>query len=166
MVYDNYSKNIIWDFKFNHNPASASQCGFMLAEKLIKTDWFSTVDIITCVPAGAETLDKRGYNQSALISDAINDKCDIIVNNRLLVKLKEPEDQIGLNARQRRENMKGVFGVSDAGAVNGKNVLVVDDVLTTGATMNACSDVLIEAGAANVYSAVAASAFIDKNISK
>lgn len=164
--YDTVSRGLILDFKYNNNSYGAHCCGLMLADKVLKTAWFKEIDIITSVPASEEAIKTRGYNQSELIANAFKEKCDIIINNNIIKKKLDLKDQIGLHIKERFENMRDAFEMIDTASITGKRVLVVDDVMTTGATMNACSDVLIKAGAAEVYSATVASAFVNKNIIK
>ncbi len=95
------------------------------------------------MPASNETFKKRGYNQSELIANAFKEKCDIIINNNIMIKKIDLKDQIGLNIQERQENMKNAFEPVHPESILGKTLLIVDDVMTTGATMNACSDVLI-----------------------
>lgn len=163
-VYDAVSREMILDFKYHNNPYGAHCCGLMLADKLLKTPWFNGVEMVTSVPASKEAVKKRGYNQSEVIANALKERCDIIINNDIIIKKLDLKDQIGLHIKERQQNMKGAFEVLYPELIAEKVILVVDDVMTTGATMNACSDVLIKAGAAKVYSATVASAFIDKNI--
>src|SRR5665647_639856 len=91
-VYDKISRGMILDFKYNNNPYGAYCCGSMLADKLLDTDWFKNIDIITCVPASKEAIKKRGYNQSALIADAMREKCDIIIDNQIMIKTHDSKD--------------------------------------------------------------------------
>ena len=98
---------------------------------------------------------ERGYNQSELLAKEVGLRTGLSVFDNLK-KVKETDRQKKLTAKERRENLKGVFDVVRADEIKGKNVLVIDDVYTTGATINECARVLKRAGARKVYSITAA----------
>jgi ComF family protein len=107
------------------------------------------VDVVTPVPLSTQRMKERGYNQAAILGRplayAIGKPC-----RALLRKSRDTRTQVGLNAVKRQENVTGAFTtVSDRLA--GKSILVIDDVTTTGSTINACSQALRQAGAAAVY---------------
>lgn len=97
---------------------------------------------------------KRGYNQAALLAKTISSECDMEYAD-ILKRIKDTKTQTRLSTEARRKNVYGAFMLK-SGEVEGKNVLLVDDVMTTGATINECARVLKEAGAKEVYSCVAA----------
>ena len=100
-------------------------------------------------------LRQRGFNQSELIARAACRRSPVVVslNAKCLVRQRETASQAGLTRPQRRENLRGAFAVRDADAVRGRNVLMIDDVFTTGTTISECARVLRRAGAASVYAA-------------
>ena len=164
-LYDDVSKAVIYDFKYNDLPDVAYRCGELLSEKLLSTDWIDKIDFMTYVPVSEKTFRERKYNQSAIIADAINKKCDIIIYNQLFDKKPDIKDQTTLSSRQRKENVKNAFILNDADAyiVKNKKILLIDDVITSGATLNALSKLLIDAGADTIYFATVATALLDKN---
>ena len=108
---------------------------------------------------------ERGFNQSRILAaEAIAalrkgmPALRLTLASATLMRLRPTEAQAGLTTRQRRLNMRGAFGVSDPSAVAGKNILLIDDILTTGATARAASRALIEAGAESVWVATLARA--------
>ncbi len=154
--YDDNSKNIIYDIKYNHNSALAVCYGRELYKKLEENN-FGSFDIITYVPIHEEKLLKRGYNQAERIAFGITEKyamspCDC------LVLLKATRDQIELSNEERFCNVSDAFGINPDFDIKGKRILLVDDVTTTGATLNECSKVLLRAGASEVIFATIASA--------
>ena len=162
-LYDDISKSIIYDFKYNNQPDVAYRCGELLSEKLRSADWFNAIDFIAYVPVSEKTFIERKYNQSAIIADAINKKCDIIIYNQLFNKKPDIKDQTTLTSQQRQENVRNAFILNDPNIVKQKNILLVDDVITSGATLNALSKLLIDAGADTIYFTTVATALLDKN---
>ena len=162
-LYDDISKQIIYDFKYHNSPDVAYRCGELLSEKLRSTDWIKKIDLITYVPVNEKTFHDRKYNQSAIIADAINKKYDIIIYNQLFDKKPNIKDQTTLSSQQRHDNVRNAFILKDPNTVKMKKILLIDDVITSGATLNALSKLLIDAGAATVYFATVATALLDKN---
>lgn len=111
-------------------------------------DW--RVDFVTPIPTSPKRASQRGYNQAALIALPFALAVNIPYRPGALVRVKETASQVGLTAIERVENLKGAFQ-APPGAVDGKSVLVIDDVTTTGATLDDASRALIEGGADRVY---------------
>ena len=95
--------------------------------------------MIIPVPLHPSKKAKRGYNQSMLIAEGIAEVAGIPVSDRLLVRVRHTESQTNKTRAQRVDNMKDAFKIYDNGALAGKQVLIIDDVLTTGATIEACA---------------------------
>lgn len=109
-------------------------------------------DVVVPVPLHPRRLAERGYNQSALLARAVAEQLDVPFAPRALERRRETAQQARLGRADRLANMAEAFDVRDALAVQSRNVLLVDDVLTTGATLLACRQALIAAGVANVTS--------------
>lgn len=106
-------------------------------------------DALSFVPSSDEAFAKRGYNQSEFLCKKLANIQDVEMID--CVKLqKKKSDQIGLSGDERWENLKEVFAVKDPKAIQNKNILLIDDVMTTGATMFYCAKVLLDAGANSV----------------
>ncbi len=108
------------------------------------------VDLVVGVPLSEQRLRERGYNQAKLIAQRISERLAIPEEPTALRRIKQTQSQVELNADERRRNVAGAFA-ADPPVVRGKSVLVIDDVLTTGATMTACMTALRAAGAVHVY---------------
>jgi len=108
------------------------------------------VDLITAVPLGKARLSERGYNQSAFLALPLAYGCSKSYSFRALEKTRETRTQVGLSLVERRENVEGAFRARTE-LVRDLRVLVVDDVATSGATLEACAAALKEAGAKSVY---------------
>jgi len=106
--------------------------------------------VLIPVPLHRKQLKKRGFNQSEEIAKGLSVFLDIPLMNNVLIKAKETPPQVELDEGARRENIKSVFLAKNPELIKGKNVLLVDDVFTTGSTMEECARVLKAAGAKEV----------------
>ena len=111
------------------------------------------------VPLSKSHFKSRGYNQAVLISQPLARALRIAHDKRVLQRIRETSTQTKLSAEQRFINVAGAFSGNPA-KLNGKSVLLVDDVITTGATMVNCTKALLTSGASNVYCISAARVFI------
>ena len=109
-------------------------------------------DCITFVPLTKKKLKKRGYNQAQLLADEVSKHIDI-PSAKLLVKSRNTPQQKRISATQRRVNLRGAFDLADGVDVDGKTILLIDDIKTTGSTLNECAFVLNAYGAKAVYAA-------------
>jgi competence protein ComFC len=125
-----------------------------MAQVIVSDFFLKKSDVIVPVPLFWWKKLKRGYNQAALLAEVVGDECRIEVKHSLR-RVKNTKTQTKLNEESRKENVSNAFEVND-GMIKDKIVLLIDDVLTTGATLNECARVLKEAGAKKVYSCVAA----------
>jgi competence protein ComFC len=119
-----------------------------LNQMLAESTW--PLDLIVPVPLGVARLKERGYNQSGLIARPLAWETGLRYSPRALARVRETRSQVGLSLDQRKENVRGAFQAS-SNLVAGKTVLLVDDVMTTGSTLEACAVALLQAGAMKVY---------------
>jgi len=105
-------------------------------------------DAIVPVPLSKQALRARGFNQSLLLAKMLSEKLKQPLLIDLLLKKKDTPAQVGLSAKERNKNLKGAFEVKEK--INKKRLLLVDDVLTTGATAKECSRTLLKAGAKDI----------------
>jgi len=108
------------------------------------------VDIIIPVPLFPEKQKKRGFNQASVLAKELARQKDIELIEGQLIKVKRTLPQTSLEASDRRKNLKGAFEVVHDQRIKGKTVLLVDDVYTTGSTLQECSLVLMKAGTLEV----------------
>ena len=98
------------------------------------------------VPISKKRLKDRGYNQSELIAKEISKMLSIKIEKNIIKKLIDTPPQSLLNKEQRQENIKGVYKAYNIEKIKNKNILIVDDIYTTGNTVNECAKVLVEKG--------------------
>lgn len=113
-------------------------------------------DIIISVPMHKTKKQARGYNQTELISRIIGENLQIKYNSNTLIKIVNNKRQSSLNLENRINNVKNVFKLTEKHSVKNKNVILVDDIYTTGATLEECAKILKQAGAKNVLGLVIA----------
>ena len=119
------------------------------------------IDAVTNVPLSESSLKQRGYDQTELIA---RKTAEILEKPfcAALRKVRQKRVQHSLSLKERRENSKGCYAVSDAADIRGKTLLLIDDICTSGYTMAECRRVLLEAGARDVYCASAAISELDR----
>ena len=155
-VYEGKVRQAVQRFKFNNDTHLAKFFAPEIAQCV--RDEFSNVefDIVTCVPQTKRKRRKRGYNQSALLAKEIAKQLSLPYDELLLIKTRETPDQHNLKGKARIDNLKNAFATEKNKAIEGKTILLCDDIKTTGATLNECRKTLLKAGAAAVCCAAIA----------
>ena len=118
-----------------------------LLDSLPEPPWSTAPDLILPVPLHPERLRQRGYNQAALLARAFFPHQRKLIRTDLLLRTRPTVAQTTLSGRARRQNLKGAFGLREPAQVEGRRILLVDDVFTTGTTVNECARLLKKAGA-------------------
>ena len=164
VAYGSYSgdlRELIHLLKYEHVTPAAHVLGKLLAEVIrglagkVKTERI----LVVPVPLYKRKRRQRGFNQSELIARVALKSLgsrQFVMKTGLLQRLRPTESQIGLTRHQRRENIRGAFGVPEPEEIAGQEVLLVDDVFTTGTTVAECARVLLRAGASKVWVATVA----------
>lgn len=109
------------------------------------------VDAVIPVPLYKKRLRKREFNQSALLAKNVAKRLGTSLVLDCLVKIRDTVPQVGLNSKARRKNIRGAFEVKNSAFIEDRDVLLIDDVFTTGATAGECTRVLKKAGAGDVH---------------
>ena len=140
VYYDDVSARIVKRLKYSNRKYCARYIAELMCENKKE---FEGVDYITFVPIGEKRLKERGFNQAFEIANEIS-KITGIEILELLKKVGNEKHQAGLTRKERMDNLKDSFVLveENAKSVKGKNVLVIDDVFTTGATLSECASVL------------------------
>lgn len=138
-------------FKYNGNFHLALPLGQMLADSVEKLLGIDSVDLLLPVPLHTKRLRERGFNQAVLLARPLSNRYNIPLVTSVLKRSRWTEPQVNLDRRVRRKNVRGSFMVSNSSFLSGKNILLLDDVYTTGATINECGKTLLRAGAKEVY---------------
>ena len=144
--YEDVLKNKMLAYKFNDKKYLKD----FFVQELAKCVNGINADYVIGVPISKKRLKERGYNQTNLIAKEIGKTLNIEYIPNMLVKIKETEHQSKLSKTERKFNIKNSFKVADIYNVDNKEILLIDDIFTTGATVNECSKMLKKAGAKKV----------------
>lgn len=139
-----YSR-ILFELKYHNHPEVGKTMGRMMAEELKATSFFDGIDLIVPIPLSRKKERQRGYNQSDWIAWGISEATGIPTDTASVVRTKSNPSQTTLDHRQRRENVRDIFAVRHPGSLEGRHILLVDDVITTGATMLSCAETIAHA---------------------
>ena len=150
LVYDEYMSKSIYRFKYNGKREFAGFYGRIMYERLAGMIRSWKIDVIVPVPVHISKLRKRGYNQAYLLAKELSKRLKIPVNDRLVLRSAATAVQKELGAKERQNNLKKAFNVTQ-NVVELDTVLIVDDIYTTGATIDAVARCLKGAGVKNVY---------------
>lgn len=140
----NYRK-ILYHLKYYSHPDVGVWLAKLGAERLAEKGFFEGIDIIIPVPLSKRKKRRRGYNQSSYIAYGIRQVTGLPVYEDVLTRVKGKSRQAGLGRFQRWNNASGLYSVARPECLNGKHVLLVDDVMTTGATLCSIIQTLNEA---------------------
>jgi len=137
-------QNMLHQLKYNGQQQIGNLLGNIAGGQLIKNEIFNNVDYIIPVPLHKKRFRERGYNQSTRFAEGLADKLNAVVEEGNLVRVKSTETQTHKSRFARFENMQEVFMVINPEKLKGKHVLLVDDVVTTGSTLEACGEQLLK----------------------
>lgn len=153
------AQKLIHSLKYNGRTDVGILLGTMIGERLSASPQYADIDIIIPVPLHKRKLRSRGYNQSSFIAAGIAAQMSLPSDEGILIRSVSTESQTKKTRFSRYENMKAVFNIANNDQIVGKHILLVDDVITTGATLESCTNVLLAHGAQKV--SIAAVAFAE-----
>jgi ComF family protein len=164
-LYAGTMRSLLHLLKYEGLEPVAAKLGALLAAQVAAVPELPAKMVVVPVPLYAGKRRERGFNQSELLARAV---CEAMRKMRsgwdgelapgILIRQRATKSQAGLTNAERRRNVRGVFSVADAGKLRGRDVLLIDDIYTTGATARACSAALKKGGAARVWVATVARA--------
>lgn len=140
---DSLMEQLVYQFKYKHQKALAEQLGFLLGEQLKESGRFD-VEALVPVPLHPKKVRQRGYNQAAVICNGMARQLDLPVVENVLLRKKVNISQTRLDRTARWENSRFLYCVEHTHRLRHKRVLLVDDVLTTGATLESCGLLLAD----------------------
>jgi ComF family protein len=148
---DHPLRRVVQKFKYGRRVSLGKPLGQLLAQGCKEFLQECPVDMIIPVPLHPKRLRWRGFNQSILLARQVSRAYNIPLDPFVVYRSKETPPQTQLTEAERRKNMRGVFSLNPQKSIDGKRVLLVDDVYTSGATVNECSRCLRQGGAKEVY---------------
>lgn len=145
-------RETIFLFKYHGFRKYGDILGGLMAEHIIKNDMQAllTADVIMPVPLWREKETARGFNQAALMAEKVSEATGIPMERDALIRIRNTAPQSSLGLRQRRENIRSAFKVTDEDKVRGRRIILLDDIYTTGSTIKECAKNLYAMGAREV----------------
>lgn len=146
--YTDIMHKVVYHLKYDNAKYLAPYLSKIMYNYFKTSEDFNDIDIITCVPIHKNRLKKRKYNQSELLLESFLETNK--VNARIIEKIKDTGSQTEKTYIERLTGLEDAFKVKDKNLIKNKNILIIDDIFTTGATMNAISKELLKSGAKSV----------------
>lgn len=140
------SANLIYMLKYNDRPDIGEYLGKMIAEEFKKDYFFEDIDLIVPIPLERKRQRQRGYNQSLMIAKGVSEVTGLSIETGIIERKIYESSQTEKNRWMRNDNVKDVFQLLQPEKVQGKHILLIDDVVTTGATISSCGQELAKAG--------------------
>ncbi len=137
-------QHLIHQLKYKGDTEIGFYLGELMGRTMLGSSRFNTIDALIPLPLYADKEHKRGYNQAAVICNGISSVMNIPVLNGCVIRQHATETQTRKHRTERWENVKGSFRVANKNALVNKHLLLVDDVITTGATLEACGSVILQ----------------------
>lgn len=152
-IYTKHSviQQIIHQFKYRNDPKLAFYMGQQLGHYLSSSPFIANLDLIIPVPLHPNKLKLRGYNQSSKLSEGISSILHIPVYDHTLLRMVSNPTQTTLHKQARWANVETIFSVSMPEEIKGKQILLIDDVFTTGSTLESCARTLLTIPDVTVY---------------
>jgi len=147
-VFDSPLQEALHTLKYRHNIAISYDIALAMTPFLRSLNW--AVDVVVPVPLSSRRLRERGYNQIGKVAETLAYELGVEYMPTALRKVRETRSQVGLKIVERRENVTDAFQ-ADGQVVNGRSILLMDDVSTTGATIRECANILLSSGAVDIY---------------
>lgn len=140
------TRTLLHRLKYFDQPDIGVYLAHLMAEDLVKKNFFDGIDVLIPMPLHWKRLWKRGYNQSRYICQGIREVTDIPIDSGIVERIVNNPTQTHLYTTERKTNVEGIFRLKHPERIKGRHVLLVDDVITTGATTMECAKELMTAG--------------------
>jgi competence protein ComFC len=161
LVFEGPIRQALHSLKYRRNIALGDALAQQLTGFVASLGW--QVEMVVPIPLGKERMKERGYNQTGLVALPLAAIQHWHYSSRALTRGRETRTQVGLTPTERKENVRGAFR-AETKLVHGRNVLLMDDVATTGATLAAGAAALMDAGARSVYGLTLARALVHHDL--
>lgn len=150
-------RRCIHDLKYHNHAGTARRLADFMSFVFLAEGLRDKVDCLVPVPLHSEKLRQRGYNQALVLAKIVGANLNLPVYHNVAIRVKNTASQTDKNRIERLDNLRNAFGIGmEASLTEGKNVLIIDDIFTTGATMRELAKTLKDAGCGEIYGLVAA----------
>ncbi len=137
-------QHLIHQLKYKGNKEAGEYLGAVMGKALLESGRFNEIDYLVPLPLYADKEFKRGYNQSEIICNGIHTAINTPILTKTVIRKRFTETQTKKHRAERWENVDGSFSIVNPQKLEGKNILLIDDVITTGATLEACSQIILK----------------------
>ena len=137
-------QNLVHHLKYKGMQQIGHAVGNIAGSQLVKNEIFYSADVIIPVPLHRKRMRQRGYNQSTCFAEGLAQKLNAVVDDKSLIRTRATETQTKKGRFMRFENMQEVFSIIDPERLKNKHILLVDDIVTTGSTLEACAAELLK----------------------
>lgn len=156
--YNSIVQNLIHNFKYNGFKKIGKFLGKEMAKKIMQSKFLPQINLIISVPLHRIKMRERGFNQSDILGKSVAQNVHLPYKKNIIVRTRYTETQTKLDIKARQKNVENAFIVKNIGLLKNKSVLIIDDVFTTGSTINEISKVILSAGGKRVYALTSAHA--------
>jgi ComF family protein len=151
LIFDQAAQKMIHELKYHHRRSVGRFLGALLGKKIVRESLCPHISCIVPMPIHPVRRRERGFNQAEVIAEGVSSVTGWPVQNGLIKRTRWRSSQTALTTEERTRNVKSVFGIAETAVLEGMRVALVDDVFTTGATLDSCAKTLLDAGASVVY---------------
>ncbi len=149
--YDDFVRHLIFKFKYGKGVYVGNKLGEIMSNYFFD-NYIKNIDLIIPIPLHKSKQRARGFNQALILSKHISKKTGIPLSEKGLIRIKNTRPQSKLSISQRQKNLKDAFQINKTLNIQNKNILLIDDIFTSGSTINNCTKILHENGAKDVFS--------------
>jgi ComF family protein len=151
-------QHLIHQLKYKNNTAIGTYLGMLMGKSIMESHRFKNIDYLIPLPLFVDKEHKRGYNQATILCNGISEATGIPISVGNVTRQHATETQTRKHRTERWQNVAGSFTINNPKALQGKNILLVDDVITTGATIEACGSIILQVEGVQLFIAALAHA--------